>query len=145
MVLSPTKLAMVANTHFVEMNGGAMWSPPSWTVPSVSKPILSPFHVAERMGKAVFGFEDGASTPLWNSTVEWPLQTMVVDRLVHLYNTTMQDASYVEVAGDVGRAIDSLCADIDNVIAREIQSLDVRTARYLNRTAAVLRKATEDM
>jgi hypothetical protein len=144
MVLSPTKLAMVANTHYVETNGGDVWSPPSWKVPPASKPTLSPFHVVERVGKAIFGFENGAPAQLWKSTVEWPLQTRLVNRLVNLYNTTMHDAAYVEVAVDVGRAIDSLRADVDNAIATEVQSLDVRTAQYLNRTSAVLQKATED-
>ena len=85
-----------------------------------------------------------APAQLWKSTVEWPLQTRLVNRLVNLYNTTMHDAAYVEVAVDVGRAIDSLRADVDNAIATEVQSLDVRTAQYLNRTSAVLQKATED-
>ena len=106
-VLNPKKMAMVANTHYVETNKGGTWSPPSWTPPSSPMDTLTPFDVVVLLAKSVFGFSDG-STPFWQSTIEWPLQTALVNQMIHLHNATLHNPKFVEISTDVGRAMDEL-------------------------------------
>ena len=59
------------------------------------------FDVVVLLVKSVFGFSDG-STPFWQSTIEWPLQTALVNQMIHLHNATLHNPKFVEISTDVG-------------------------------------------